>query len=56
MMDLDAVPHQLLLVGGSYVGLEFGQIRMRIPRLADSAISERPKAGDGRYWMVPFLH
>jgi pyruvate/2-oxoglutarate dehydrogenase complex dihydrolipoamide dehydrogenase (E3) component len=29
MMDLDFVPEQLLVVGGSYIGLEFGQMLRR---------------------------
>src|SRR5262245_37872898 len=29
MMDLDTVPRHLLVVGGSYVGLEFGQMFRR---------------------------
>jgi len=29
LMDLDAVPRHLLIIGGSYVGLEFGQMFRR---------------------------
>src|ERR1700732_5257836 len=29
MMDVDFVPHHLIIVGGSYIGLEFGQMYRR---------------------------
>ena len=29
MMDLDVVPEHLIVIGGSYIGLEFGQMYLR---------------------------
>jgi pyruvate/2-oxoglutarate dehydrogenase complex dihydrolipoamide dehydrogenase (E3) component len=29
MMDVDFLPHHLIIVGGSYIGLEFGQMYRR---------------------------
>jgi pyruvate/2-oxoglutarate dehydrogenase complex dihydrolipoamide dehydrogenase (E3) component len=42
MMDIDFVPERLIVVGGSYVGLEFGQMFRRFG--SEVALSKRVRA------------
>jgi pyruvate/2-oxoglutarate dehydrogenase complex dihydrolipoamide dehydrogenase (E3) component len=41
MMDVDFLPHHLIIVGGSYIGLEFGQMYRRFGSHDPRGVSDR---------------
>ncbi|GAC1405086.1 MAG: hypothetical protein NVSMB65_20890 [Chloroflexota bacterium] len=47
IMELDEVPEHLIVLGGGYVGLEFGQLFRRLRRPRDGVAAGRPRVAAG---------